>query len=58
VQFFVFLSLFLAYLAVAVYSVDASWTTQQLMEHPQGRASLALICILMIMMFGQVGWAA
>lgn len=53
-QFLAFLVLFLAYMSVAVYGNEPSWTTSDLIAHPQGRAALALECILMIMMFGQV----
>lgn len=48
--------LFLAYMSVAVYGNDPEWTTSELVAYPQGRAALALECILMIMMTGQVGW--
>lgn len=54
VQFLAYFILFLAYMSVAVYGNDPSWTTSELIAHPQGRAALALECILMIMMFGQV----
>lgn len=54
VQFIAFIIFFLAYLSVAVYGNDPSWTTSQMLAHPQGQAAVALECILMIMMFGQV----
>lgn len=54
VQFSAFLVLFLAYMSVAVYGNDPSWTTSELVAYPQGRAAVALECILMVMMFGQV----
>ena len=54
-QFLAYLVLFLAYMSVAVYGNDPSWTTSELIAHPQGRAAVALECILMVMMFGQVG---
>jgi hypothetical protein len=56
VQFLAFMVLFLAYMSVAVYGNDPEWTTSELVAYPQGRAALALECILMIMMTGQVGW--
>jgi hypothetical protein len=44
-----------------VYGNNSEWTTAELLAHPQGRAAVALECVLMIMMFGQVngwcGWA-
>lgn len=55
VQFLAYFVLFLAYMSVAVYGNDPAWTTSELVAYPQGRAALALECILMIMMFGQVG---
>jgi hypothetical protein len=54
VQFLAFMVLFLAYMSVAVYGNDPEWTTSELVAYPQGRAALALECILMIMMTGQV----
>jgi hypothetical protein len=54
VQFLAFFTFFLAYMAVAVYGNDPAWSTRELLAHPEGRAALALACILMIMMFGQV----
>eukprot|EP00882_Tetradesmus_deserticola_P013423 GHRQ01014252.1.p1 GENE.GHRQ01014252.1~~GHRQ01014252.1.p1 ORF type:complete len:609 (+),score=264.50 GHRQ01014252.1:262-1827(+) len=54
VQFFAFLTFFLAYMGVAVYGNDPAWTTAELLAHPQGRAALVLELFLMIMMFGQV----
>lgn len=56
VQFFAFLVLFLAYLFVAVYGSDPEWDTAQMLASSQGKAALALECILMLMMFGQVRW--
>lgn len=53
-QFLAYFILFLAYMSVAVYGNDPDWTTSELIAYPQGRAALALECILMIMMFGQV----
>jgi hypothetical protein len=54
VQFFAFLTFFLAYMGVAVYGNDPNWSTTELLAHPQGRAALVLELFLMIMMFGQV----
>lgn len=45
-------------MSVAVYGNDPSWTTSELIAYPQGRAAVALECVLMIMMFGQVRAAA
>lgn len=53
VQFLAFFTLFVAYMAVAVYGNSPDWSTSDLLAHPQGRAALALECILMVMMFGQ-----
>lgn len=41
-------------MSVAVYGNDPTWTTSELIAYPQGRAAVALECVLMIMMFGQV----
>lgn len=54
VQFLAYFILFLAYMSVAVYGNDPTWTTSELIAYPQGRAAVALECVLMIMMFGQV----
>jgi hypothetical protein len=54
VQFFAFLTFFLAYMGVAVYGNDPNWSTAELLAHPQGRAALVLELFLIIMMFGQV----
>jgi hypothetical protein len=50
----VFLVLFVAYLGISIYHNDPSWTTQQMIAQPAGRAAVALESVLMIMMFGQV----
>lgn len=54
VQFLVFVVLFLAYLAVAVYHNDPTWTTAEMVAQPAGQAAVVLEVILVIMMAGQV----
>lgn len=54
VQFAAFLCLFLAYLGVAVYGNDPSWSLTELLRQPAGRAALSLEVLLLLMMLGQV----